>query len=108
MNKNIATLHRIASKKTRLIIGLMSGTSLDGLDVALCRISGSGIQTKVKVEEFYTWPYSTKFKNSILEVFAKPQIDFQKLTELNAVIGRTHGQLVLKSLKKWNVKAAAG
>jgi anhydro-N-acetylmuramic acid kinase len=105
MNKNIATLHRIASKKTRLIIGLMSGTSLDGLDVALCRISGSGIQTKVKVEEFYTWPYSTKFKNSILEVFAKPQIDFQKLTELNAVIGRTHGQLVLKSLKKWNVKA---
>ena len=104
MNKNIATLHRIASKKTRLIIGLMSGTSLDGLDVALCRISGSGIQTKVKVEEFYTWPYSTKFKNSILEVFAKPQIDFQKLTELNAVIGRTHGQLVLKSLKKWKVK----
>ena len=82
----------------------MSGTSLDGLDVALCRISGSGIQTKVKVEEFYTWPYSTKFKNSILEVFAKPQIDFQKLTELNAVIGRTHGQLVLKSLKKWKVK----
>jgi anhydro-N-acetylmuramic acid kinase len=104
MNKNIATLHRIASKKTRLIIGLMSGTSLDGLDVALCRISESGNQTKVKVEEFYTWPYSTKFKNSILEVFAKPQIDFQKLTELNAVIGRTHGQLVLKSLKKWNVK----
>jgi len=105
MNKNIAALHRIASKKTRLIIGLMSGTSLDGLDVALCRISGSGIQTNVKVEEFYTWPYSTKLKNSILEVFAKPQIDFQKLTELNAVIGRTHGQLVLKSLKKWNVKA---
>lgn len=104
MNKNIAILHRIASKKSRLIIGLMSGTSLDGLDVALCRISGSGVQTKVKLVKFYTWPYNTKFKNSILEVFAKPQIDFQKLTELNAVIGKTHGQLVLKSLKKWKVK----
>jgi len=82
----------------------MSGTSLDGLDVALCRISGNGVHTKVEPEKFYTWPYNTKFKNSILEVFAKPQIDFQKLTELNAVIGRTHGQLVLKSLKKWKVK----
>ncbi|MBX2894379.1 MAG: anhydro-N-acetylmuramic acid kinase [Cyclobacteriaceae bacterium] len=104
MNKNIADLHRIASKKSRLIIGLMSGTSLDGLDVALCRISGSGLQTKVKLEAFHTWPYQPVFKDRILEVFAKPQVDFQKLTELNAVIGRTHGQLVLKSLKKWKVK----
>lgn len=82
----------------------MSGTSLDGLDVTLCRISGSGVQTSVKLEKFYTWPYHKKFKDSILEVFAKPQIDFQKLTELNAVIGKTHGQLVVKSLKKWKVK----
>jgi anhydro-N-acetylmuramic acid kinase len=104
MNKNIADLHRIASKKSRLIIGLMSGTSLDGLDVALCRISGSGLQTKVKLGAFHTWPYQPVFKDRILEVFAKPQVDFQKLTELNAVIGRTHGQLVLKSLKKWRIK----
>ncbi|MBX2917118.1 MAG: anhydro-N-acetylmuramic acid kinase [Cyclobacteriaceae bacterium] len=104
MNKNIADLHRIASKKSRLIIGLMSGTSLDGLDVALCRISGSGLQTKIKLEAFHTWSYQPVFKDRILEVFAKPQVDFQKLTELNAVIGRIHGQLVLKSLKKWKVK----
>lgn len=81
----------------------MSGTSLDGLDVALCRISGSGTRTQAKLEAFYTWPYTAKFKNNILEVFAKPQIDFQKLTELNAIIGKTHGQLVLKSLKKWKL-----
>ncbi len=103
MNKNIAALYRIASKKTRLIVGLMSGTSLDGLDVALCRISGSGLNTQVKVEAFITWPYATDFKSKILAVFAKPRIDFQKLTELNAMIGQTHGQLVLKALKKWKV-----
>ncbi|HRE68754.1 MAG TPA: anhydro-N-acetylmuramic acid kinase [Cyclobacteriaceae bacterium] len=106
MNKNIRSLHRIASKKSRLIIGLMSGTSLDGLDVALCRISGSGTDTIIKIEAFQTWPYSPRFKNSILRVFAKPLIDFQKLTELNAVIGKTHGQLVLKSLKKWGIRPA--
>ncbi|MBX2901582.1 MAG: anhydro-N-acetylmuramic acid kinase [Cyclobacteriaceae bacterium] len=103
MNKNIAALQRIASKKSRLLIGLMSGTSLDGLDVALCRIHGSGQNTRISLEGFQTWPYTSKFKNSILEIFAKPVIDFQRLTELNAVIGRTHGQLVLKSLRQWKV-----
>lgn len=104
MNRNISALHRIATKKSRLIIGLMSGTSLDGLDVALCRISGSGKQTKIELKAFKTWPYNQRFQAAILEVFAKPQIDFQKLTELNAMIGATHGQLVLKSLSKWKIK----
>lgn len=94
----------MAARKSRLIVGLMSGTSLDGLDVALCRISGSGLATNVKLEAFQTWPYEASFKKRILEIFANTRINFQKLTELNAAIGVLHGQLVLKSLKKWKYK----
>lgn len=104
MNSNIKTLAYLASKKTRVIIGLMSGTSLDGLDVALCKISGSGKSTKVDLSRFHTVPYTENVKNRIREVFAKQQVNFQHLCELNAWIGNLHGEMVLRCLKKWKLK----
>ena len=101
MNPNITQLTKIAGKKTRLIIGLMSGTSLDGLDIALCKISGSGLSTKVDLLNFQTVPYSQEIKSRILDVFAKKQIDFQALCELNASLALLHGNMILRSLKKW-------
>ena len=103
MNRNISRLHKIADKKSRVIIGLMSGTSLDGLDVALCRFTGSGIKTKVQLLNFHTIEYRPEFRTSVLEVFAKQQISFQKLCELNALVGSVHAKMVLQSLKKWKV-----
>jgi anhydro-N-acetylmuramic acid kinase len=104
MNPNIARLTKVAGKKSRLIIGLMSGTSLDGLDVAVCRVSGSGFFTKLDVLNFQTVPYKKEVKSSILDVFAKRQISFQSLCELNASLALLHGDMILWSLKKWKIK----
>lgn len=57
MNMNISRLHAIANRPERTVIGLMSGTSLDGLDVALCRFSGTGMDTRISLLEFETVPY---------------------------------------------------
>ena len=103
MNKNIANLFEIASKTSRKIIGLMSGTSLDGLDVALCEISGSSEETSVKLLNFETINYNTDFKNEIRKVFAKKEIDFQHLALLNEYIGITHAEMVLNCLEKWKI-----
>jgi anhydro-N-acetylmuramic acid kinase len=103
MNQNIKNLYAIARKPVRHIIGLMSGTSMDGLDVALCRIEGSGHKTKVELVHFDTVDYTDEIKAEIREVFAKKTIDFQYLTLLNAWIGKLHGEMVLSCLKKWRV-----
>ena len=103
MNVNIQKLFTIAQKKTRSIIGLMSGTSLDGLDVAFCKISNSGENTAVELVDFETISYSTEFKDQIRKVFTKKKIVFQDLVLLNEIIGTVHGEMVLECLEKWNI-----
>ncbi|MCF2445248.1 anhydro-N-acetylmuramic acid kinase [Dyadobacter sp. CY345] len=105
MKNHVIRLADIASKPSRRIIGLMSGTSLDGLDVALCNVQGSGIDTILKIEHFTTVPFTESFRNSIREIFAKREIDFQHLCVLNPLIGIAHGDMILDCLKKWNVSA---
>jgi anhydro-N-acetylmuramic acid kinase len=82
----------------------MSGTSLDGLDIALCTIKGFGKETLVIVDRFKTSAYSTVFKELILEVFAKKQVDLERLTLLNGAIAQEHANLVLAALAEWNIQ----
>jgi anhydro-N-acetylmuramic acid kinase len=99
----IAKLAALSDKPSRRIIGLMSGTSLDGLDIALCDIAGSGQQTKISLPHFITIPYPDKVKEAIRVVFAKPTIDFQQLCLLNPYIGQLHAQYILEALKAWQL-----
>lgn len=106
MNAQLSRLFAIAAKPTRRILGLMSGTSLDGLDMALCRIEGSGLATRVTIEQFATAAFEEAEKEKIRQVFAQKNIDFQHLTLLNAWLGRYHAALVNRQLAAWGVSAA--
>ncbi|UFH34449.1 anhydro-N-acetylmuramic acid kinase [Flavobacterium acetivorans] len=103
MNANLESLYKIAKKPSRTIIGLMSGTSLDGLDVALCTISGSGENTEIQLVQFDTVDYSEEIKSEIRTVFAKQTIDFQKLVLLNEWIGLLHANMILDCLNRWKI-----
>jgi anhydro-N-acetylmuramic acid kinase len=103
MKNHILALAAAARKKSRTIIGLMSGTSLDGLDIALCTLSGHGSDTKINLNRFVTMDYDESFKNEIREIFAKPQIEFARLTVLNVIIAEKHAELILEALKNWQI-----
>ncbi|MGB4839132.1 MAG: anhydro-N-acetylmuramic acid kinase [Saprospiraceae bacterium] len=94
MNRNISSLYKMAGAKHRNIIGLMSGTSLDGLDLAYCKIWGHGLETKVKILAFETIDYSEDTKEKIRKIFAKENINFPYLSMLNEWIGSLHGNMV--------------
>src|SRR5665213_243906 len=107
LNKNLQQLVEIAQKDEKLGIGLMSGTSLDGLDIALCRFTGNGLNTRFELLKFTTIPYREDFKKEIQSVFARRDADLEKVCLLNAFIGNFHGELVLQALAGWGIKPVA-
>jgi anhydro-N-acetylmuramic acid kinase len=103
MNTNIHKLYNIAKKDSRLIIGLMSGTSLDGLDIVLCKISGSGSATQTEALAFETIDYTESFRRDIKAIFSKDMVDMKLLCAMNARIGLEHARLVNSALAKWEI-----
>ena len=107
MHQNIENLVKVASKPERMVIGLMSGTSMDGLDIALCSITGSGRNTKFELKAFTTVAYTNDFKENILSIFSKEMVALETLCLLNAWVGKQHGKMVLNALALWKIEPKA-
>lgn len=71
----------------RLAIGLMSGTSADGIDAALVEISGCGTDTRVRLLSFLTLPFSDAARARILRVAAGDFGGTEELCLLNFYLG---------------------
>ena len=56
----------LARKPEKLAIGLMSGTSMDGIDAALVRLRGAGLSTEVRLERFLCVPYEPELRARLL------------------------------------------
>lgn len=103
MKAQIRKLDEIARKDSRLCIGLMSGTSLDGLDVALVQITGAGSKTRISLKEYTTVAFCETEKERIRSVFAKDTVDFKLLTALNPWVAQLHARCILQCLSSWKV-----
>jgi anhydro-N-acetylmuramic acid kinase len=105
MNPQLAHLLAVAQQPSRRIIGLMSGTSLDGLDVALCRCTGHGPTLRVALEQFATVPYAADFQQR-LRAISQPTVPLEDLVLLHAEVARRHAATVLACLQSWQLAPA--
>ena len=82
------TMFNLNNDTKKLAIGLMSGTSADGIDAALVEISGCSTTTKVRQLAFVTLPFTDAVRNRILRVAAGDFGGSKELCLLNFLMGR--------------------
>ena len=85
-------LTQLASKKTKRVIGLMSGTSVDGIDAALVEISGSGLTTQVRLLAFENYPIEPIIRQAIFALFRPETGSVDKVCHMNFVMGELFAQ----------------
>jgi anhydro-N-acetylmuramic acid kinase len=95
-----------SSRGSRLVVGLISGTSMDGIDAALVRISGPATQPHVRLLAFETYPYPDWTRARLLEVASGDSTTAEEISQLNSFVGATFAEAVLLLCLEANVQPA--
>lgn len=82
----------------------MSGTSLDGLDIALCRIEGAGPSTKVNLEQFATVAYPSSISTKLQSMVSADEVSLQQVCLAHSWLADYHADLVLEKLGAWDIE----
>jgi len=82
----VKRLMDLRDRPRRVVIGLLSGTSADGTDAALCDIAGHGENTELVVRAFVTTPFPRKLRERIYRL---AQADASELTDLDVMLGES-------------------
>ncbi len=83
-------------RRTRLAVGLISGTSMDGIDAALVRLTGSPDQPRVRLLAFSTLPYPPEVQQRIMNVAAGVHIKAGGVSQLNFLLGELFAKAALR------------
>ncbi|KGG79732.1 anhydro-N-acetylmuramic acid kinase [Caloranaerobacter azorensis H53214] len=90
-------LFNIINKNKKLIIGLMSGTSIDGIDCALVEIEGNGLNTKVKLINFHKHEMPVHLKQDILKACSIEKSSTELICRLNFLLGEEFSKAILET-----------
>jgi anhydro-N-acetylmuramic acid kinase len=90
-------------KKPHLVIGLMSGTSYDGITAALAAIRGRGLSMRVELLAHATFPYSNAAKKVIAEVSSPPTGTVDLICRANFLLGELFAEAAIAIARRAGV-----
>ncbi|HEX5410814.1 MAG TPA: anhydro-N-acetylmuramic acid kinase [Terriglobia bacterium] len=88
------------SAAPRLLVGLMAGTSLDGVDAALVRVRGRATAPRVRLLEFISVPYSPRVRSRLLRVAAGHPVAAGEISQLNFLLGTLFAEATIAVCRK--------
>ena len=93
-------------KDKKLVIGLMSGTSVDGIDAAIVEISGHGLKTEIDLIAFETFPFPSGVPQRILALCQPDTGRVDDICEMNFYIGHLFAEAAKYVLQKSGMHAS--
>ena len=85
------------------VIGLMSGTSADGIDVALAKISGTPRELKARLENFTAIPFPRKVREAVLQIAEGTRVNTGDISQLNFLLGELFADAALQACRKFRM-----
>lgn len=87
-------------KRVRRVVGMMSGTSVDGVDAALVEIGGSKERPQVKLLAYESKPYPPKVREKVFELFRPETATVDKIGYMNFLLGEIYAEAALSVIAK--------
>ncbi len=84
-------------KPSRLVVGLMSGTSADSIDVAVCRLTGQGGDVEVELLLDREHPHDPEVKRRVIGISG---LDVRGIAELHVMVGEAFAAACLTTLEE--------
>jgi len=87
---------------TKIILALMSGTSVDTIDAAICRVGQIGARLTCEVLAFHEHPISDHLRERIFAAFQDGTSSLSLACSLNFEIGDVFADAALEAMDLWN------
>ncbi len=96
-------IQRLIHKKKLRVAGLMSGTSADGVDVAIVDTENK----QVDLLAFATYPYPRRLRERLFSLFENKAVAVEEISALNFILGERFAQAVLRLCDEANIKLSS-
>lgn len=93
-------------KKTRHVLGVLSGTSVDAVDIVLVKVSRSGSRPIIEVLGFESFPISPGLRKEILRISDPKTGTVEDICRMNVFLGMHYAKCIKNFLKRKNIAPA--